>query len=84
MFCSSNGSENKVDTDSGNEAQNKRPRPSDSELESMLRFVRLGLLLERSSPSNNGSTQARRGLDNLADWGGILSLGEQQRLAFAR
>ena len=25
-----------------------------------------------------------QGLDALADWGSVLSLGEQQRLAFAR
>ena len=61
-----------------------RERPSDAELESMLKYVRLGLLLERGSQSENGGQPARKGLDNLADWGGILSLGEQQRLAFAR
>ena len=67
----------------GQDRMSKIPRPSDSELESMLRQVRLGLLLSRSSPGSNGSG-ARTGLDNLADWGGVLSLGEQQRLAFAR
>ena len=52
--------------------------PRDDELESVLRQVRLGLLLDRDGRGEG------RGLDSLADWGGILSLGEQQRLAFAR
>ena len=49
----------------------------------MLRRVRLGLLLERGAGSGNARTTGR-GLEHLADWGGVLSLGEQQRLAFAR
>lgn len=53
--------------------------PRDAELEDVLQRVRLGLLLERGSRAEGAG-----GLDNLADWGGILSLGEQQRLAFAR
>lgn len=57
----------------------EKPVPSDAELEAVLHRVRLGLLLERGSETEGG-----RGLNNQADWGGILSLGEQQRLAFAR
>ena len=66
-----------------------KPVPSDAELEAVLRKVRLGLLLDRNRgvnakvSSENGRPQAS-GLNHLADWGGILSLGEQQRLAFAR
>lgn len=65
-----------------------RPCPSDSELEEALKQVRLDVLLERSPPSavtssSNGAGPAT-GLDSMADWAGILSLGEQQRLAFAR
>ncbi|CAL8470471.1 g10013 [Coccomyxa elongata] len=65
-----------------------RPLPSDSELEEALKQVRLDALLERSPPSaatssSNGAGPAT-GLDSMADWAGILSLGEQQRLAFAR
>ena len=62
-----------------------KPLPSDAALEEVLHKVRLGLLLKRSS---SGGANVRngdgKGLDTLADWGGILSLGEQQRLAFAR
>ena len=53
----------------------------------MLKKVRLGLLLERGGErgaQSNGASSSGRALDNLADWSGILSLGEQQRLAFAR
>lgn len=50
--------------------------------------MRLDALLERSSPTAAGSssngTGPATGLDTMADWAGILSLGEQQRLAFAR
>ena len=65
-----------------------RPCPSDSELEEALRQVRLDALRERAPPSaasssSNGAAPAT-GLDAMADWAGILSLGEQQRLAFAR
>ena len=54
-----------------------RPPPPDSELEAVLRAVRLEGLLEREA---GGQT----GLDCRADWASILSLGEQQRLAFTR
>jgi ABC-type uncharacterized transport system fused permease/ATPase subunit len=77
-----------------------RPQPSDVELEDALRRVRLEALLDRSTPPSTstsaftGSTAAAgsgsngagpvTGLDCMVDWAGILSLGEQQRLAFAR
>jgi len=48
-------------------------RPSDADLETVLGRVRLGTLLQREG-----------GLDAEVDWSGVLSLGEQQRLAFAR
>ena len=43
----------------------------------MLRAVRLEGLLQREAGGE-------RGLDCRADWASILSLGEQQRLAFTR
>lgn len=52
----------------------RRPLPSDAELRAALREVQLGPLLDRI----NGN------LDAVADWASTLSLGEQQRLAFAR
>ena len=55
------------------EAAEERPRPSDADLQAVLSRVRLGALLEREG-----------GLDAEVDWSGVLSLGEQQRLAFAR
>ncbi|KAF6265925.1 ABC transporter transmembrane region 2-domain-containing protein [Scenedesmus sp. NREL 46B-D3] len=48
--------------------------PTDAELEAVLSQVQLGSLLQRSASA----------LDHVADWSGMLSLGEQQRLAFAR
>lgn len=51
-----------------------KPRPTDRELKEALEKVKMTPLLERV----NGN------LDSEADWAGILSLGEQQRLAFAR
>jgi len=55
-------------------AGKERPaRPSDADLEAVLGQVRLGDLLQREG-----------GLDAEVDWSGVLSLGEQQRLAFAR
>lgn len=58
-----------------------RPPPTDAQMEAALRTVRLGVLLDRADPS--GRVQGT-GLDAVADWAAILSLGEQQRLAFAR
>lgn len=69
--------------------------PADADLAEALRKVRLGVLLERTfaaggsgNRSGNGSNGAvetpTNGLDCVADWASVLSLGEQQRLAFAR
>ena len=73
------------------------PKPSDAALEEALRKVNLGYLLERSAngggagdagnpdPDRAGSNPAGDvGLDAAGDWSSMLSLGEQQRLAFAR
>jgi ABC-type uncharacterized transport system fused permease/ATPase subunit len=49
------------------------PAPDDDALAAALRAVSLGGLLERAG-----------GLDAEADWSAVLSLGEQQRVAFAR
>ncbi len=49
------------------------PQPDDAALCAALRAVSLGGLLERAD-----------GLDAQADWSAVLSLGEQQRVAFAR
>ena len=51
-----------------------RPLPGDGELVAALRAVALGPLVERLGGN----------LDAVADWASVLSLGEQQRLAFAR
>lgn len=51
-----------------------RPLPTDDEMRAALRAVQLSPLLERI----NGN------LDEAADWAAVLSLGEQQRIAFAR
>ncbi len=51
-----------------------RPLPTDDEMRAALRAVQLSPLLERI----NGN------LDAAADWAAVLSLGEQQRIAFAR
>jgi ABC-type uncharacterized transport system fused permease/ATPase subunit len=72
----------------GAKPASSRPIPSDAELEEALRQVRLDALLSRASPSSSGNSSngsgAAIGLECMADWAGILSLGEQQRLAFAR
>jgi ABC-type uncharacterized transport system fused permease/ATPase subunit len=51
-----------------------RDPPKDAALREALERVQLGSLLERVGGD----------LDALADWASVLSLGEQQRLAFAR
>ena len=51
----------------------ERRKPSDADLQAMLESVLLSALLQREG-----------GLDAEVDWSGVLSLGEQQRLAFAR
>ncbi|PRW39262.1 ABC transporter D family member chloroplastic isoform A [Chlorella sorokiniana] len=52
----------------------RRPLPSDEELKQALHTVQLSKLVERIGGN----------LDAVADWASTLSLGEQQRLAFAR
>jgi putative ATP-binding cassette transporter len=47
--------------------------PTDAELAEVLKKVRLPNLIEKSG-----------GLDTIRDWGKVLSLGEQQRIGFAR
>ncbi len=74
-----------------------RPRPSDAELAAALSTVRLDAVLARGTASGRngsgngdggggggGSGSAAAALDVVQDWASILSLGEQQRLAFAR
>ncbi|KAH9612579.1 hypothetical protein KSS87_001776 [Heliosperma pusillum] len=50
----------------------KQGKPTDEDLAKVLEDVRLGYLLSRFS------------LDSACEWSSVLSLGEQQRLAFAR
>lgn len=53
--------------------RNEKPEiPTTDELKKVLEDVRLGYLLARFS------------LDSTQEWSSVLSLGEQQRLAFAR
>ncbi|KAL4419364.1 hypothetical protein ABPG77_001591 [Micractinium sp. CCAP 211/92] len=59
---------------SGNGASWRRPLPTDAQLRQALQTVQLASLLERIGGN----------LDAVADWASTLSLGEQQRLAFAR
>jgi ABC-type uncharacterized transport system fused permease/ATPase subunit len=51
----------------------KPEMPATDELIRVLEVVRLGYILPRFN-----------GLDSMHDWASVLSLGEQQRLAFAR
>lgn len=60
------------------QSRSTRAVPSDAQIGEVLRQVQLGPLLDRVT-ANEG-----KGLDSVADWASILSLGEQQRLAFAR
>lgn len=66
------------------------PKPTDDELAAALERVNLGYLLTRGANNggdvrNGGSRNGGGvGLDATGDWSSILSLGEQQRLAFAR
>lgn len=48
-------------------------RPTSNDLIKMLEAVRLGDIVSRFS-----------GIDTICEWSSVLSLGEQQRLAFAR
>ena len=59
-------------------SRSTRALPSDQDISHVLRQVQLGPLLDRVTDGEGC------GLDTTADWASILSLGEQQRLAFAR
>jgi ABC-type uncharacterized transport system fused permease/ATPase subunit len=51
----------------------------------VLAQVRLSQLLQRCGPgAPGGNGAAASGLDCRTDWAAMLSLGEQQRLAFGR
>eukprot|EP00667_Euglena_gracilis_P003660 EG_transcript_3672 len=52
-------------------------RPADAELEAVLREVRLDGLLARLAGAGSP-------LDAVSQWASVLSLGEQQRISFAR
>ena len=72
------------------------PKPDDAALVDALERVNLGYLLRRGTSTNAekegetrlgsdlGWSELAAGLDAVGDWSSILSLGEQQRLAFAR
>ncbi|PAN32906.1 hypothetical protein PAHAL_5G520900 [Panicum hallii] len=66
-----NDAESTVSTSDGVGA--KPEMPSTAELIRVLEAVKLGYILPRFN-----------GLDSMHDWASVLSLGEQQRLAFAR
>ncbi len=79
--ASSSGGTSTDDTDgsaASPSSRSMRAVPSDQEICQVLRQVQLGPLLDRVS------RDAGAGLDTSADWASMLSLGEQQRLAFAR
>ena len=67
------------------DSAHSRQPPGDEQLREVLAQVRLSPLLQRcSQASSNGSGAPAAGLDCQADWAAMLSLGEQQRLAFGR
>ncbi|PIA37563.1 hypothetical protein AQUCO_03000261v1 [Aquilegia coerulea] len=55
------------------DATKRLKKPKDDDLIQVLEDVRLGYILSRVN-----------GLDSINEWSSVLSLGEQQRLAFAR
>lgn len=55
------------------EYTSEKPKPTTEDLIQVLEDVRLGYILPRFS-----------NLDSTYEWSSVLSLGEQQRLAFAR
>ena len=55
------------------EYKTAKPKPTTEDLIQVLEDVRLGYILPRFST-----------LDSTYEWSSVLSLGEQQRLAFAR
>lgn len=57
---------------SSENASAKRSKPTTEDIKQVLEDVRLGYLLPRFD------------LDSIYEWSSVLSLGEQQRLAFAR
>lgn len=67
-------------SEGGREAATIEP-PSDERLCEVLRQVGLSNVLDRLTSAAAPATGA---LDTIADWSTMLSLGEQQRLAFAR
>ena len=64
-------------SDQQQHTQQQRPPPADGQLAKVLQRVQLGHILQRQADD-------RASLDQTEDWASILSLGEQQRLAFAR
>ncbi|CAG9461354.1 unnamed protein product [Pedinophyceae sp. YPF-701] len=60
------------------------PPPSDGELVEALRVVGLEKLIDRHGGGAEGEAAAAAALAAREDWSSMLSLGEQQRLAFAR
>ncbi len=56
-----------------NSSMTEMPPPNDDILAEVLESVRLGHLMDRYD-----------GFDSTVEWASVLSLGEQQRLAFAR
>ena len=79
LLVCSNGASSSAETTPGlAKSRSNRAVPSDQDIRDVLRAVQLGPLLDRVSDGGGA------GLDTNADWASMLSLGEQQRLAFAR
>uniref|UniRef100_A0A7R9YA46 ABC transporter domain-containing protein n=2 Tax=Pinguiococcus pyrenoidosus TaxID=172671 RepID=A0A7R9YA46_9STRA len=57
----------------------------DQRITEILQTVRLGDLVQRFEGAHAGDDEeSLHGLDTIREWGQILSLGEQQRISFAR